>query len=124
MVPSTTNVPLTCLVAETAGGFGTSNAVGSAAPGSPGSSVRTVASLSPSASASTWAVPWLETVVPAAAARIVASIPMVTEPPAGMDPFQLTTLPTWPAVPLEAVTAVTASVAGTVSVNSSPELSG
>jgi hypothetical protein len=65
--------------------------VASAAPGSPGSSVRAEASFVPSPSPSYRTVPWFDTTVPpAVAALTVAWMVTVTVAPLEMEPFQVT----------------------------------
>ena len=70
--------------------------------------------------------PWFEMVVPSAtAAPICALMVIVTVPPAGMLPFQVTPLvvTSATAVPLVADALVTDSVAGRLFTNSWPKLS-
>src|SRR5690606_7383925 len=103
-------------------GCATPNTVASAGPVAVGSSVSAVASLLSLPSASKWTLPWLA-IDPLASAAIVASMPMVTLPPAGMVPFQVTVPPASAAVPLLAVADTPVTWAGSTSTNSSPALS-
>src|SRR6266545_1337292 len=99
--------------------------VGFAAPATPGSSVCAVDSLVPLPSESKARVALFETVWPPAAGRMVAVMVIVTEPPAGIAPFQVTVLVAVvaTAVPLVAVAETSASSGGRTSMSSLPGLS-
>src|SRR6202035_3314918 len=74
------------------GGRRTLKQQGSAAPGRAGSSVRPLDSLVPLPSASKKNVPWLQIVMPAVPALIMATTLIVTSPLTGMAPFQCAVL--------------------------------
>ena len=96
--------------------------LGSAGPGAAGLSIRILASLLPSPFESKAIVLWLS-ICPYAVESTVALIVIVTFPPTGMVPFQLTTPPASLAVPDVAATKTELIRIGTTSTNSSPRLS-